>query len=99
MKTKTRASLKPVRLEIPDHWTPETAFAVFELINDLRDQIWSRYAIDIQDALRRQLLPRDTDEAPMPPKDFCPAKSPDVDAMALYRPRPRRRIVPDLSRR
>jgi hypothetical protein len=99
VKTKTRASLKPVRLEIPDHWTPETAFAVFELINDLRDQIRSRYALDIQDALRRQLLPRDTDEAPMPPKDFCPAKSPDVDAMALYRPRHRRRIVPDLSRR
>ena len=70
MTTKTRASLKPVRLEIPDHWPPETAFAVFELINDLRDQIWSRYAIDIQDALRRQLLPRDTDQAPTPPKDF-----------------------------
>jgi hypothetical protein len=92
--TKTRASLKPVRLEIPDHWTPETAFAVFELI-----KIWSRYAIDIQDALPRQLLPRDTDEAPTPQKDFRPAKSPDADAMALYRPRPRRRIVPDLSRR
>jgi hypothetical protein len=42
VKTKTRASLKPVRLEIPDHWPPETAFAVFELINELRDQIWSR---------------------------------------------------------
>jgi hypothetical protein len=68
--TKPTPGLNPVRLEIPDHWTPETALAVFELINDLRDQIWSRYAIDIQDALRRQLLPRDTDQAPTPPKDF-----------------------------
>lgn len=76
MKTKTRASLKPVRLEIPDHWTPETAFAVFELINDLRDKIWSRDAIDIQDALRRQLLPRDTDEAPMPQKTSAPPNRP-----------------------
>ena len=76
MTTKTRASLKPVRLEIPDHWTPETALAVFELINDLRDQIWSRYAIDIQDALRRQLLSRDTDEAPMPQKTSDPPNRP-----------------------
>jgi len=68
--TKPTPGLNPVRLEIPDHWTPETALAVFELINDLRDQIWSRYAIDIQDALRRQLLPCDADEAPTPPKDF-----------------------------
>jgi hypothetical protein len=50
--------------------TPETAFAVFELINDLRDQIWSRYAIDIQDALRRQLLPATLTKPPPPPKDF-----------------------------
>jgi len=69
--TKPRLGLKPVRLEIPDHWTPETALAVFELIDDLRDQIWSRYAIDIQDALRRQLLPGHTNAiAPTPPQDF-----------------------------
>jgi hypothetical protein len=37
--TKPSPGLNPVRLEIPDHWTPETALAVFELINDLRDQI------------------------------------------------------------
>ena len=71
MTTKPRLGLKPVRLEIPDHWTPETALAVFELIDDLRDQIWSRYAIDIQDALRRPLLPGHTNAiAPTPPQDF-----------------------------
>ena len=71
MTTGPHLGLKPVLLEIPDHWTPETALAVFELINDLRDQIWSRYAIDIQDALRRQLLPGDTDaNDAAPPQDF-----------------------------
>ena len=71
MTTRPRLGLKPVLLEIPDHWTPETALAVFELINDLRDQIWSRYAIDIQDELRRQLLPGDADaNAAAPPQDF-----------------------------
>ncbi len=71
MTTKPRAGLKPVRLEIPDHWTPETALAVFELINDIRDQIWSRYAIEIQDELRRQLKMDHTDaNAATPPQDF-----------------------------
>jgi hypothetical protein len=69
--TKPRDGLKPVLLEIPDHWTPETALAVFELINDLRDQIWSRYAIDIQDESRRQLLTDDPDaNDAAPPQDF-----------------------------
>ena len=61
MTTGPRPGLNPVQLDIPDHWTPETALAVFELINDLRDQIWSRYATDIQDELRRKLSPADTD--------------------------------------
>jgi hypothetical protein len=69
--TTPRDALKPVLLEIPDYWTPETALAVFELINDLRDQIWSRYAIDIQDELRRQLLTGDTDaNGAAPLQDF-----------------------------
>ena len=71
MTTRPRDGLKPVLLEIPDHWTPETALAVFELINNLRDQIWSRYAIDVQDELRRQLLTGDTDaNDAAPPQDF-----------------------------
>ena len=71
MTTRTLDGPKPVLLEIPDHWTPETALAVFELINDLRDQIWSRYAIDIQDELRRQLLTGDPDaNDAAPPQDF-----------------------------
>jgi hypothetical protein len=62
-----RASLQPTLLEIPNHWNPETALAVFELIDDLRGQIWSRYGPDIQDELRRQLEPRhDGDATPLP---------------------------------
>jgi hypothetical protein len=48
------ASLQPTLLEIPDNWNPEIALAVFEFIDDLRDQIWSRYGLAIQDELRRQ---------------------------------------------
>jgi hypothetical protein len=48
------AGLPPVRLTIPDYWTPDAALAVFELIDDLRDQIWRRYGLAIQDELHRQ---------------------------------------------
>jgi hypothetical protein len=69
--TTPRDALKPVLLEIPDHWTPETDLAVSELINDLRDQIWARYATAIQNELRRQLLPGDSDENDAAqPQDF-----------------------------
>lgn len=47
--------LQPRLLTIPDDWTPETALAVFTLIDDLRDQIWSAYAAAIQDELQHQL--------------------------------------------
>ena len=68
MTTQHRPGLKPVQLEIPDHWTAETALAVFELIDQLRDQIWCRYVFDIQDQLRRQLQPDEpnADTAPKP---------------------------------
>jgi hypothetical protein len=62
-----RAGLQPNLIEIPDHWSPETALAVFELIDDLRDQIWSRYGQDIQDELRRQIEHgHDGDDTPIP---------------------------------
>jgi len=33
--------MKPLR--IPDHWTPEQALAVYDLIDEIRDAIWRRY--------------------------------------------------------
>ena len=78
MTIKPRAGLKPVRLEIPDHWTPETALAVFELINDLRDQICpdtqstsrTRFADSSCQATLTQTPPRPhkTSETPNRPK-------------------------------
>lgn len=57
-------------LQLPNHWTPDQALAVFEMIDLIRDHLWLLYARDIQNALRddqqrvdpRQLsIPLDTD--------------------------------------
>jgi hypothetical protein len=39
-------------LELPAHWTPEQALAVFEVLDMLRDQLWAAYGPEIQRALR-----------------------------------------------
>ena len=52
----TRTDLRAL-LEIPDYWTPEQALAVFELIDDLRELILSRYDLQIMDALREECAP------------------------------------------
>jgi hypothetical protein len=46
-----------ISLQIPTYWTPEQAFAVFDLINDLRDAIWQCYALQIQDEYRDRNQP------------------------------------------
>jgi hypothetical protein len=35
-------------------WTPEQALAVWELLDDLRDRIWTHYGLLIQNQLREQ---------------------------------------------
>ncbi len=35
-------------------WTPEQALAVWELLDDLRDRIWTHYGLAIQDLMREQ---------------------------------------------
>ena len=67
MTKPQQVGLQPTLLTIPDHWNPEIALAVFELIDDLRDQIWSRYGQAFQDDLRRQLEPRHDRDATPPP--------------------------------
>jgi hypothetical protein len=47
--------LRPLTVEIPRSWTPEEALAVFELIDDLR---WNLYNLQLQDLLRQQCVPR-----------------------------------------
>lgn len=39
---------------IQDDWKPEQALAVVELLDDLREVIWSRYQIQLQELLREQ---------------------------------------------
>ncbi len=40
-----------IEFSIPAYWTPEQALAVFELVNDLRDVIWSHYGSRIHDLM------------------------------------------------
>ena len=47
-----------VLLEIPDCWTPEQALAVFELVDDLRERILSRYEAQIREAAREEWAAR-----------------------------------------
>ena len=39
---------------IPADWSAEQALATFELLNDLMERIWGRYALDIQALIRHQ---------------------------------------------
>ena len=43
---KRRASV------LPTYWTPEQAVAVFEILDELRDQVWNLYGPQIQQAMR-----------------------------------------------
>jgi hypothetical protein len=54
-----------ISLQIPTDWTPEQAFAVFELIDELRDAIWRRYALQLQEQYRDQLHHQDPDYNPI----------------------------------
>jgi hypothetical protein len=46
------------------------AFAVFELIDELRDTIWRRYALQIQEEYRDQRRHDDADYDPIDPNDL-----------------------------
>lgn len=43
-------------------WTPEQAQAVVELLDDLRDRIWSHYQIPLYDLYQQQRLPFPEDD-------------------------------------
>jgi len=66
-----------IGLRIDQDWTPEQALAVFELIDELRDAIWSRHGQAIQDGYRQaygpDLGPDPDDTAPDEPPDKDPA--------------------------
>jgi len=39
---------------LPTYWTPEQALAVFEILDELRDQVWGLYGPQIQQAMREE---------------------------------------------
>ena len=39
---------------MPTDWSPEQAVAVFEILDELREQVWARYGLQIQQVLRDQ---------------------------------------------
>lgn len=46
-------------LNVPLHWTPEQAAAVFEILDHLQVRIWGRYGLWIQQVLwEKQMTPK-----------------------------------------
>ena len=42
-------------LHLPDDWTPEQALAVYELLTDLAEALWSRYEAPLTELLKPDL--------------------------------------------
>ena len=57
------AGRNPCTLELPSHWTPAQATAVFEYLDDLNALIWRSYGGQIQQVLRRD---RSVTTSPIP---------------------------------
>jgi hypothetical protein len=64
MTKSTKRLPLTIALQIPTYWTTEQAFAVFQLVDDLREAIWQCYSLQIQEQYRDQIrpLPTDSDE-------------------------------------
>ena len=50
----TRHRVAAGSITLPTHWSPEQAVAVFDILDELRDRIWERYGLQIQQVLREQ---------------------------------------------
>ena len=48
-------------------WSPEQAFAVVELLDDLRNRIWAHYAIALSEEYRNQFAPLSDDKSMISP--------------------------------
>ena len=42
-------------LPLPDHWSPEQALVVYQLLSDLAETIWNRYEIPLIELLTSEL--------------------------------------------
>jgi len=52
MSTPSTRLLLTIPFAVPAYWTPEQALAVVELLEDLRDLIWSHYAAQLHGEYR-----------------------------------------------
>ena len=41
-------------MTLPTDWSPEQAVAAFEILDELRERVWARYGLQIQQVLRGQ---------------------------------------------
>ena len=41
---------------IPDNWTAREALAVYEFIDEIRDEIWHRYGLQLQQLMQEDLI-------------------------------------------
>ena len=48
----TRQRVTAGSITLPTHWSPEQAAAVFEILVELREQVWACYGLQIQQVLR-----------------------------------------------
>ena len=44
-------SSEPITVTLPDHWTPEQAWAVHEILDDILERIEAHYGMAVQDWL------------------------------------------------
>jgi hypothetical protein len=63
------AHLGPLTVNIPRTWTPEEALVVYELIDDLRAQVWAIYESQLQEMLRTQRADRGDDNIEFNPDE------------------------------
>ena len=48
----TRHRVAAGSITLSTHWSPEQAAAVFEILDELREHVWARYGLQIQQVLR-----------------------------------------------
>ncbi len=48
----TRHRVAAGSIALPTHWSPEQAVALFEILDELREKVWARYGLQIQQVLR-----------------------------------------------
>ena len=57
---------------VPADWTAEQALAVFELLGDLRELVWSHYQLPLQNLIREQRQAFPPVDGTMPEDDDTP---------------------------